>query len=109
MRKAEREYLSKLIELGCILCRRLGYGPTPAEIHHLREGQGLSQRASHFDAIPLCAEHHRGDTGLHGMGRRAFEAHYGVTERSLKIAAENCNQNDASRNSCNSVANVGVS
>jgi hypothetical protein len=34
----------------------------------------------------LCPEHYRGNTGLHGMGRKAFERAYGVTE--LELLAE---------------------
>lgn len=60
-----------LAGIGCILCR------------HLRTGQGMSQRAPHWLAIPLCAEHHRGESGLHGMGTRAFERHYGLGELDL--------------------------
>lgn len=83
MTKVERQHLSRLADLGCVLCLRLGYGATPAEIHHLRTGQGMGQRASHFDAVPICPEHHRGATGIHGLGRRAFERHYGVDETML--------------------------
>jgi len=41
---------------------------------------------SDTETIPLCPEHHRGATGLHGMGRKAFERAYGVTE--LELLAE---------------------
>lgn len=78
--KAELRHLNRLAGIGCILCKSLGLGETPAEMHHLRTGQGMSQRAPHWLAIPLCAEHHRGSTGLHGMGTRAFERHYGLSE-----------------------------
>lgn len=81
--KAELRHLNRLAGLGCILCRHLHLGETPAEIHHLRTGQGMSQRAPHWLAIPLCAEHHRGESGLHGMGTRAFERHYGLGELDL--------------------------
>lgn len=87
MTKAERQHLSRLAELGCVLCIRLGYYATPAEIHHIRDGQGMSQRASHFDAVPLCWRHHRGGEGLHGMGRSCFERYYGVTETELLAEA----------------------
>lgn len=82
--KAESDYLGRVAALGCILCRRLGLGETPAEVHHPRTGTGAGQRAAHGDGFPLCPEHHRGNTGLHGMGRKAFEAHYGVTELELR-------------------------
>ena len=83
MTKAERAHLNKLAEMGCIICRRLGFPGTPAQIHHPRKGQGMAQRAPHEMGIPLCWEHHLGKTGIHGMGTKAFERHYGVTELEL--------------------------
>lgn len=93
MTKAERRFLDAIASQGCILCRHLGYGETPAEIHHLRHGMGAGQRNSNTNAIPLCPEHHRGRTGYHGMGRRAFEREYGVTE--LDLLAMSQKQNPA--------------
>lgn len=69
--------------LGCVLCRRLGWGETPAQLHHPRTGVGAARRAPHSEVIPLCPEHHTGKTGIHGMGRKAFERHYQTTEESL--------------------------
>jgi hypothetical protein len=66
MTKAEAEYLGRVARLGCILCRRLGLGETPAQVHHLREGQGGAQRAPHWLTVPLCPEHHTGKHGIHG-------------------------------------------
>ena len=60
MTKDEKQYLNDIASLGCLACRIAGYGPTPAEIHHPREGQGISQRAEHKSGIPLCPAHHRG-------------------------------------------------
>lgn len=82
MTKDEKHHLSLVAELGCAVCRRLGYPGTPAEIHHLRAGQGWG-RSSHYDAIPLCPEHHRGKTGVHGLGTKGFPKHYGFTEQDL--------------------------
>lgn len=39
--KAEREYMGRVAELGCYLCQHLGFGATPAQVHHLREGQAF--------------------------------------------------------------------
>ena len=83
MSKSEKDYLNRVAALGCILCRELGYGFTPATIHHPREGQGMSQRASNWLAIPLCPEHHQGATGLHGLGTRGFYARYRLDELDL--------------------------
>lgn len=81
--KSEQRHLNRLAGLGCILCRHLGMGETPAEIHHPRTGAGMSQRQPHWLATPLCAEHHRGPSGLHGLGTRAFERRYRLTELDL--------------------------
>jgi len=36
-----------------------------------------------FNAIPLCPEHHRGRTGVHGLGTKRFVKQYGFTEQEL--------------------------
>ena len=87
MKQAERKHLNDLAALGCILCDYLGTPGTPAEIHHLRSGVGMAQRSSHYRAIPLCPEHHRGKTGFHGLGMRAFQAKYEVGEEDLLALA----------------------
>jgi len=79
----ERRYLNRVAELGCLVCRRMGYPGTPAEIHHKRAGTGAGRRSSHFDAMPLCPEHHRGKTGLHGLGTKGFPKHWGFDEDDL--------------------------
>jgi hypothetical protein len=33
--------------------------------------------------IPLCPEHHTGNSGVHGLGKKAFADKYGVTEEDL--------------------------
>jgi hypothetical protein len=43
----------------------------------------MGVRSSHYDTLPLCPKHHRGNTGYHGMGRKAFERQYKVTEQEL--------------------------
>lgn len=58
---AERRHLARVASLPCFIC-----GAMPCEVHHIRAGQGMGQRASHFLSIPLCVEHHRGKTGIHG-------------------------------------------
>jgi hypothetical protein len=84
MTKDERKYLSRVAELGCAVCRRIGYEGTPAEIHHPRAGVGMGRRSSNSAAIPLCPEHHRGNTGVHGLGTKGFPKHWGFTEEDLQ-------------------------
>ncbi len=80
---AGARHMGRVAALGCALCRRLGFGFTAAEVHHVREGQGGAQRASDFLTVPLCPEHHRGATGFHGLGPRGFERRYGIDELGL--------------------------
>jgi len=83
MTKEERKYLGRVAELGCAVCRRMGYEGTPAEIHHRKAGMGIGQRAGHDQVLPLCVEHHRGATGVHGLGVRGFQKHWGYGEEEL--------------------------
>lgn len=80
MKKAEREHLSRVAALGCIVCRNLNYGDTLTEIHHIRTGQGVAHRADNYSTIPLCHPHHR--TGSHGVavhaGKQTWEQNFGT-------------------------------
>lgn len=85
MKIDERRHLSRLTELGCLVCRRIHgpHDPGPVEIHHRRAGTGAGRRSSHYDAMPLCPEHHRGSKGLHGLGTKGFAKAYGFDEFDL--------------------------
>ena len=61
MTKAESNYMSRVASLPCAVC-----GDRPVELHHIREGQGMGQRAKNWLVVPLCPECHRGSIGLHG-------------------------------------------
>jgi len=74
-----KQHYSKVADLGCILCKKLGYEGTPCEIHHIRR-TGIRDKSP---VIGLCPMHHRGSFGVHGMGRKAFERHHEVTEEEL--------------------------
>ena len=83
MTKAEQSHKSKLAGLGCMACRRLHgpHEPGPVELHHLRSG-GWG-KGGYLTVMGLCIEHHRGNTGIHGLGTKAFEEHYEVTQQEL--------------------------
>lgn len=74
-----KDYMGRVAGLGCILCHQLGYGETPAEVHHILD----SASRSGWLTVPLCPEHHRGANGFHGMGQRAFERAYKLGEVEL--------------------------
>ena len=78
--KSEKNYMARVARLGCILCSSvLGYEDSPAEIHHIRR----AGKRSTSPIIPLCPEHHRGNNGVHGLGRKGFERKWGTTEEAL--------------------------
>jgi hypothetical protein len=83
--KHEKEKYRKIAELGCSLCRHQGNEGTPAELHHIRR----AGKRSSAPVIPLCPYHHRGsNTSIHGMGRKAFEREYSITEEQLLVQTE---------------------
>ena len=75
--------MGRVSSLGCILCNHLGLGKTPAQVHHIKAGTGLSQRASAFLTVALCPEHHTGASGLHGLGTKGFSTRYRLGELDL--------------------------
>lgn len=78
--KAEKKHMSLVADMGCIACEKIGYFGTPAELHHIREGQGGAQRASNYEVIPLCPHHHR--VGGYGeafhAGQQVWESKFGA-------------------------------
>lgn len=79
MNKAEREWLNRVEELGCVICRG------PAQIHHLlSRKRGMGTKASHYETIPVCFNHHVGRKGIHQIGRKTWEAKYDTEENFLQ-------------------------
>jgi hypothetical protein len=67
MSKATARHLSRVRGLPCVLCALLGQQQaTPTAAHHIREGQGMSQRADDFLTVALCHDCHQGPLGIHG-------------------------------------------
>jgi hypothetical protein len=79
----EKKHKQTLASLGCMVCRRVyGINHGEVELHHLRKGMGWG-KGDYTTLIPLCVEHHRGNTGVHGLGTKGFEKYYGFTEEDL--------------------------
>ena len=75
--KLEREHMSKVASLGCLVCQR------PANVHHIRPvGLGIGMRSGHYQTIPLCHDHHQGQFSIHNC-KEQFEAMYGTEEELL--------------------------
>lgn len=59
---AGKRHMTRIKRMGCVVCG----APPPSYAHHIRTGQGMSQRASDFLTLPLCYECHQGKSGIHG-------------------------------------------
>lgn len=59
--KAEKRWMDRVAQLPCSVC-----GVEGVQLHHIREGQGMAQRASNFLVVPLCPDCHTGPMGIHG-------------------------------------------
>ena len=63
------KWMSAVASTSCVICREFEGVRTPAEVHHVAEG---SAPRSDLLTVALCSEHHRGASGLHGMGTKQF-------------------------------------
>lgn len=81
---AESRHMEAVAALGCVICRRLGFGYSPAQLHHVAEGSGLR---SNFAVVGLCPEHHTGASGFHKMGKQFLKLYRvpGETEYGLLV------------------------
>lgn len=93
----DKVYMGLVAELGCIVCRNMGFPDSPAEVHHIKSGVGMGQKSSNFDVIPLCPVHHRnGDYGTaYHRGPKEFEKRYGTELKLLEQTKELLNEQNA--------------
>jgi len=73
---ATKRHLNLVAGLGCIICRN------EACCHHIRAGQGMAQKSSDYECLPLCWNHHQGPEGIHHLGTKRWQKIYG-DERDL--------------------------
>lgn len=86
--EADKQWLDDVSSLCCIVCRNAGLGPSSSEIHHVRSGAGMAQRAAHTRVLPLCPRHHRAcyPTGFHAAPK-SWQAEHGSEEALLEQVA----------------------
>lgn len=88
--KEEKIYLSKVAKLPCSISDKNCGGRV--EIHH-RTNAGMGLRASHYDTMPLCFNHHSAQTPLAfgdavHKGTKTFEKKYGTQDDLIKQTQE---------------------
>jgi hypothetical protein len=84
--KKEKEWMDKISEYGCIVCRENFNCITPAEIHHI---DGKTKLNAHLMSLPLCYKHHREGANNESYVSRhpfkkEFEKRYGKQTDLLK-------------------------
>lgn len=82
-----RDHMGRVAALGCIV-GELGWRAECEGrvcVHHLRHGQGITDRASDFLVIPVCEAHHdRQPFGIHYP--QSFRTRTRLTELDLLAA-----------------------
>jgi hypothetical protein len=84
--KADLRRFLKLVEIGCIACRKAGSGYRAPDIHHVLRG---GRRIGHQATLPLCPNHHRwpSDGSVVGPsladGSKLFAAKFGTQQQLL--------------------------
>ena len=88
--KKEREWMDKIVQIGCIVCREHLHCYSPAEVHHI---DGKTKPEAHFNTLPLCYNHHREGANNDAYVsrhpfRKEFEKRYGKQSDLLKRVQE---------------------
>ena len=78
--KHKKIHYEKLVSIGCICCRKMGFN-SPAEIHHINEGR-IGKRADFNRTIPLCVIHHMQGKESYHYSPKKFTEKWG-TQTSL--------------------------
>ena len=73
--KHKKIHYEKLVSLGCIICRKMGFN-SPAEIHHINEGR-IGKRADFRMCLPLCPTHHRNGVESYHYSPKKFTEKWG--------------------------------
>lgn len=70
------KYEQRLRALPCIVGVKMGMSCKCEELHHA----GDADERNDWAQVPLCYEHHQGETGVHGLHRRTFHMRYKLTD-----------------------------
>lgn len=76
------DYQARVRELGCVVCMAHEniHNTVFLQLHHV---ESVRDGLSEYAVVPLCASHHQGPNGVHGLGRRGFQARYKLTDVDL--------------------------
>lgn len=75
--------MGKVAQVPCVICKLMNLGDSPSLVHHLKYGQGASDRASDWLTVAVCEFHHVGEGGIHTLKERGLYLRYRVSELDL--------------------------
>ena len=79
----EKLHMSKVVGLGCLICNKMGFPDSPAELHHIKDKTGIGRKASNFEVIPLCPSHHRQGIHAYHFSPKIFTEKWGTQKELL--------------------------
>ena len=86
--KAEKLHMRSVAELGCIICDKMGFPGSPAELHHIISNTGMGKKATNYEVIPLCPHHHINSEESYHQSPKEFTDKWGSQEDLLKETLE---------------------
>lgn len=78
-----RAHMALVKQLPCCVCG----APPPSDAHHVISGRYGSRKASDFETLPLCKNHHQGPEGIH-TAKATWEGIYGPDYEMLPVVAD---------------------
>mgnify|MGYP005685885633 CR=1 FL=1 len=86
--KDEKLHMRAVADLGCIICDKMGFPGSPAELHHIISNTGMGKKATNYEVIPLCPHHHRNSEDSYHYSPKSFDKKWGTQEELLKQTIE---------------------
>ena len=81
--KHEKEHMQNVADLGCIICKKMGFPDSPAELHHIKDKTGMGKKATNYEVIPLCPHHHRNSEDSYHQSPQNFTEKWGSQQELL--------------------------
>ncbi len=82
-------YLSRVRNLPCVVCVMTNWDQTtPTEVHHIRDGVGMGQKAGDHEVVALCSWHHRTGWNAFHANPAMFKWLYGTERHLLALTLE---------------------
>ena len=78
-----KRHMARVAQMPCVICHR-----RPVHVHHVIHGRFSQRRASDFETIPLCPEHHlHGPLAIHS-DKAAWRDRWGADHEYLPVVAD---------------------